>query len=74
MKTTGERLQYANEAFKRSAMRNKTPETSKRAKGRRPITTIVTIHLILGSKVMPQMTMTRGKRSRLIRSAVLQAF
>ena len=74
MKTTGKRLQYANEAFKRSAMRNKTPETSKRAKGRRPITTIVMIHPILVSKVTPQMTMTRGKRSKPIRSAVLQVF
>ena len=74
MRTTEKKLQYASEASRRNAMRSKTLGTSRRAEGRRPITTIVMILLILGSKVMLQMTLTRGRRLRLIKSVDLLAF
>ena len=74
MRITEKKPQYASEASRRNAMKSKTLETSRKAEGRRPTITIVMILLISGSKVMPQMTMTRGKRLRLIKSVALLAF
>lgn len=74
MRTTEKKLQYASEASRRNAMKSKTLGASRRAEGRRHTTTIVMILPISGSKVMPQMTMTRGRRLRLIKLVALLAF